>query len=206
MRAALLLLPVLAGCASAAGDRPLEAAAVARGWRAIATPGDRTRLSDWRKAWTEGLRRARAAGHGVAIDREGALLQPDAALHDAALPDGAYACRVIKLGAQGEGGPDFVAYPRFDCRVDREGGLQHFVKRTGSQRPTGHLYAENERRSVFLGTLMLGDEQMAMRYGRDRQRDMAGVVERIGPGRWRLVLPYPRFESLIDVVELVPAG
>ena len=38
----------------------------------------------------------------------------------------------------------------------------------------------------------------------DATRDVAGVVERIGPQRWRLVLPYPRFESLIDVVELVP--
>ncbi len=35
-------------------------------------------------------------------------------------------------------------------------------------------------------------------------RDMAGVLERIGERRWRLVLPYPRFESLLDVVELVP--
>ena len=34
---------------------------------------------------------------------------------------------------------------------------------------------------------------------------MAGVVERIGENRRRLVLPYPRFESTIDVLELVPA-
>jgi hypothetical protein len=58
---------------------------------------------------------------------------------------------------------------------------------------------------VFLGTLQLGDEQRALQYGRDRERDMAGVVERIGERRWRLVLPYPHFESTIDIVELVPA-
>jgi hypothetical protein len=34
---------------------------------------------------------------------------------------------------------------------------------------------------------------------------MAGVVERIGERRWRLVLPYPAFESTIDIVELIPA-
>jgi hypothetical protein len=45
-----------------------------------------------------------------------------------------------------------------------------------------------------------------MRYGRDADRDLAGWVERVGERRWRLILPYPRFESTIDVVELVPAG
>jgi hypothetical protein len=35
---------------------------------------------------------------------------------------------------------------------------------------------------------------------------MAGVVERIGNQRWRLVLPYPHFESTIDIVELVPVN
>jgi hypothetical protein len=34
---------------------------------------------------------------------------------------------------------------------------------------------------------------------------LAGYIERIGDKRWRLVLPYPRFESLLDVVEIVPA-
>ena len=34
---------------------------------------------------------------------------------------------------------------------------------------------------------------------------MAGVVERVGDNRWRLVLPYPRFESLLDVIELASA-
>ena len=62
-----------------------------------------------------------------------------------------------------------------------------------------------QQRMVFLGTLQLGDEQRALQYGRDRERDMAGVVERIGDNRWRLVLPYPAFESTLDVIELVPA-
>jgi hypothetical protein len=52
----------------------------------------------------------------------------------------------------------------------------------------------------------LGDEKRPMRYGRDVNRDMAGLIERIGPQRWRVVLPYPRFESVLDVVELVPAS
>jgi hypothetical protein len=57
---------------------------------------------------------------------------------------------------------------------------------------------------VFLGTLQLGDEQAVLRYGHDRERAVAGWLERIGDRRWRLVFPYPAFESVVDVLELVP--
>ena len=53
-------------------------------------------------------------------------------------------------------------------------------------------------------TLVLGDEARAMQYGRDRERDVAGYVERIGSNRWRMIMPRPHFESQMDVLELVP--
>jgi hypothetical protein len=59
---------------------------------------------------------------------------------------------------------------------------------------------------IFLGTLQLADEQGVLRYGHDEERNMAGLIERIGPRRWRLVLPYPHFESLVDVIELIPVS
>ena len=58
---------------------------------------------------------------------------------------------------------------------------------------------------VFLGTLQLGDEHGVLRYGHDAERDMIGLLERIGERRWRLTLPFPRFESMLDVIEIVPA-
>jgi hypothetical protein len=45
-----------------------------------------------------------------------------------------------------------------------------------------------------------------MQYRQDDQRDIAAYLERIGPNRWRLVMPKPRFESQLDVMELVPQG
>ncbi len=54
--------------------------------------------------------------------------------------------------------------------------------------------------------MMLSDERKAQQYGDDPERDMIGALERVGPARWRLVLPYPHWESLLDVVELVPVG
>ena len=68
----------------------------------------------------------------------------------------------------------------------------------------GRLFPENDRRLLFLGTLQLGDEQGVIRYGHDRERDMTAWLERIGAARWRLVFPYPAFESSLDVLELVP--
>ncbi len=129
---------------------------------------------------------------------------PDAALAGGAPPAGRYRCRVFKLGGAGSAMRDFTAYPAFDCVIRDEGSVRSFYKETGSQRPVGLLFPDGDR-TVFLGTLLLGDERAALQYGQDRDRDMAGVLERVGDQRWRLVLPYPRFESLLDVVELVPA-
>ena len=92
-------------------------------------------------------------------------------------------------------------------RIGTAGGeaVVSLVKLDGSQRPVGTIFADTTSRAIFLGTMELGDETRAMRYGHDANRDMAGLIERIGAQRWRVVLPYPRFESLLDVVELVPA-
>jgi hypothetical protein len=173
-------------------------------WRPVATSDDRSRIREWRTAFTRGLAAAREAGHADDIIKEGALLQPDAALLDPVPPPGDYRCRVTKLGAQGSGLLDYVAYPAFNCRITADAEGLAFAKLDGSQRPIGRLYPESERRTVFLGSLQLGDERGVHPYGRDRDRDMAGLLERIGERRWRIVFPTPRFESLVDVMELVP--
>jgi hypothetical protein len=196
------------GCASSGGSTPQSAQApLSPDWRTIATEDDRVRLRGWRTAWVSGLQKAQAAGHGQALAREGSLLDPDAAVDWRDPPPGEYRCRVLKIGAKSAGMLDYVAYPPFTCRIRQEDGLMSFAKMSGSQRPIGlFLPYAGQQRMVFLGTLQLGDEARALQYGRDRERDMAGVVERIGENRWRLVLPYPHFESTIDVLELVPAA
>jgi hypothetical protein len=195
----------LAGCGRGNDAQPQSARPAAPpDWRSIATEHDRQRLHDWRSAWVQALRKAQAAGFGPAIAREGVLLQPDAAIEWRDLPDGDYRCRTIKIGAQGPGLLNYIAYPAFDCRVRREGDLVGFVKLTGSQRPIGHLLPDPGERRIFLGTLQLGDEVRALEYGRDRERDMAGIVQRIGERRWRIVFPQPQFESMTDILDVVP--
>jgi hypothetical protein len=173
-------------------------------WRRIATEADHTRLRQWRATFIAALAAARAAGHGAEIAREGALLEPDAAL-GGPIPNGMYRCRVIKLGAQGQGLLDYVAYPAFTCRIGADRDLQRLDKLNGSQRYVGLIFPNDAMRQLFLGALVLGDEQRALQYGQDDARNVAGYVERIGPNRWRLVMPRPHFESQLDVMELVPA-
>jgi hypothetical protein len=146
------------------------------------------------------------AGHAADIAMEGALLDPDAALGPPAIADGLYRCRIIKIGAKAENGLPYVASPAFYCRVKGERGLQRFNKFGGSQRYVGLIFPGDAVRQVFLGTLVLGDETRALQYGQDELRDVAGHVERIGPNRWRLIMPKPHFESRFDVIELVPAS
>lgn len=193
---ASISLLAVASCATTRATPPTQT------WQEVATPEDRVRLRDWRSAFTRALEQARAANHGAEIAREGVLLEPDAAV-GGPVPNGDYRCRVIKMGAKSPGMLDYIAYPAFRCRIE-QGKAQRFTKLTGSQRHVGLIYPSDQLRQVFLGTLVLGDETQAYQYGRDLDRDVAGWVERIGESRWRVVLPYPNYESLLDVIELVP--
>ena len=195
--AGALLVAAVVPAAAAKDDIPAD-------WHRVATAGDRARLRNTRQAWIDALAKVRAAGQGKAIAAQGVLFDPDRALAGAKPPTGDYRCRVFKLGGQRPGNRDFTTYPAFRCHIDPEGEMLSFYKIGGSQRPAGLVFDDGQYRQIFLGTLSLGDEELPIDYGRDDNRDMAGVVERIGPRRWRLVLPYPHFESLLDVVELVP--
>ena len=206
--AAALASPVCAAGQPAAGaETPLAADArcvpPVANWRTAATEDDRRRLRDWREAWQAALDDARGQ-YGAEIAQEGALLEPDAALDDPLPPAGDYNCRTIKVGTPSDDLLSYIAYPPFRCRIRNQGGRISFTKLTGSQRPIGRLFPDNERRMVFLGTMELGDETRAYQYGLDQERDMVGVLERVGERRWRLVFPYPHFESLLDVIELTP--
>jgi len=204
--ARLLALTVLsAGCSVIEQPSGLIAR-YTTAYKQVISGDDRARLRDWRKTFEGALDAARKAGHSAEITREGALLDPDAALAGPAIPNGMYRCRVIKLGAKDPGNLDYVSYGGFTCRVKQEHALQRLGKLSGQQRYVGLIFPGDAIHNVFLGTLVLADERRALQYGQDEQRDVAGYVERIGPSRWRLVMPQPHFESRLDVMELVPQG
>jgi hypothetical protein len=206
--AAQAALMLLGGCTLPVRPPPPQAPVEAveqpkEEWRTIATDDDADRIDRVEEAWAAALGEARAQGFRNAIRNEAELLDPAAGLPRPELSPGPYRCRVVKLGTQGRG-PAFTPYKPFFCYVEAEGPLLTIVKQTGSQRPAGRIYPDSkENRLIFLGTLALGDEE-TLAYGERRERDMAGIVERVAPFRYRVVIPWPQFESKLDVYELVP--
>jgi hypothetical protein len=176
------------------------------GWRQVATAADEDRLARLQAAWDSALADARKTS-GREIRREGVLLRPQASLARPAPSPGSYNCRLIKMGKASAKSPAYESFKPFFCYVEVEGELLTIVKQTGSQRPAGRLWEDDDpERLIFLGSLALGDEQVPVAYGDDPKRDMAGVLERIGPFRWRLVIPWPQSTSKLDVFELTPVA
>ncbi|MDP1632412.1 MAG: DUF4893 domain-containing protein [Caulobacter sp.] len=189
------------------GPAPTEAPPVAETepgedalWKALATAGDKDRLARLPDAWRRALD---DADHlfGAHIDAMSLLLAPNGALAgNLQPPPGKYACRTIKIG----GDPAYIVYGWFTCTVElTPGGDLILTKTTGSQRSRGLLFPDSDKRLVFLGAQAWGeDETDYPAYGANPERDQIGVVERVGTNRWRLVLPWPKQESKLDVLEL----
>jgi hypothetical protein len=179
----------------------------APGWMQIATQEDESRIGRLGLAWQSALADANRS-HAAEIRKEGKLLEPRAALPRPAPTPGSYNCRLVKLGrVEGSKSPAFERFKPFFCYVEVEGDLLTIVKQTGSQRPAGRLWEDiRPDRLIFLGSLALGNEEQPLAYGDDPKRDMAGVLERFRPFRWRLVIPWPQGSSKLDVFELTPVA
>lgn len=194
MRAAVAVLAVLVATPvlAASGD-----------WRRDATREDVRRVERLDEAWDAALSEARAGGHRRELRALGALLKPRAALSRPQPTPGDYRCRTIKLGSRDGRGLSYVAYGWFRCRVElTPGGDLLLEKTTGSQRQFGALYPDRDRRLVFLGAVAWGSGEGRAQYRRDTERDQVGVFERVGANQYRLVLPWPRQESKLDILEL----
>jgi hypothetical protein len=205
------VLALLAGCVQEPrGDKPrpmvsVEAPSKAEAWMGIASLADERRLANITGAWAAGLADARKAGFVSAVRDEGPLLKTGAALPRPAPTPGSYNCRLVQLGSTGKGKPAFEKFKPFFCYVEVEGSLLTIVKQTGSNRPAGRLWEDDDPlRLIFLGSLALGDEEQPIAYGDNPKRDMAGIFERIGPFQWRLVIPWPQDGAKLDVFELTP--
>lgn len=198
---ALTEISTPAGAVQDAAERGPESVS----WRSVVTEQDRGRIRNWYSSWQVAIADAEAKGDDGKVQAMGSLLSATSAINQPNLPVGLYRCRIIKVGAKRRATLGFSIYDWGQCRVDGAGDDRTFVKLDGPQRTSGRLYADGFSREIFLGTLSLSDEQANIPYGSDRMRDMAGIVERIADSRWRIILPEPSYESLLDVIELVPA-
>lgn len=162
----------------------------------VIRPEDQARIdalpATWKAAWGRSQQRTRSG--------EGALLEPGGALDHPELSPGSYNCRVIRVGRRA-GVKRLRSFPAQYCHVGAADGVLNFTKQTGSDLPAGILY-KGENRYTFIGALQRRPGDNTLTYGKDRARDVAGVVERVGPFRWRMV--FPMSEQDLDVIELTP--
>lgn len=169
------------------------------GWRAIASADDQARLDDLAGTWNK----ARAAVPPRLKSRmtaEGPLLDPSAALELPALPPGRYKCRLLRLG----GRQGFASFKPDSCFVNGDTEKLWFTKETGANLPGGWVHPDTTTREILLGGMRGATAKAAPGYGDSPATDMVGVVERVAPFRWRLILPKAGQGALLDVYELVP--
>lgn len=196
---------LVSGCATGprtlAGLPPAQGAApdAPAGWETLVTATDRTRLAGLTDVWSK----ARAAVPGrlkTKLDQEGPLVDPAAALDLPALPPGPYSCRLVRLG----GRAGFATFKPDFCTVDGTARKLSLTKQSGSILPGGWLFPDTERRQIFLGTFRPLRAKTAPPYSANPAQDVAGVVERVAPFRWRLVLTRAGGGAAVDIYELVP--
>ncbi|WP_106638581.1 DUF4893 domain-containing protein [Allosphingosinicella vermicomposti] len=197
-----------AGCQKADAPRPAPSVSIElpnqEQWTDVASAGHAARIANLDSLWTEALDSARKAGLTRQVANEAALLDPSAALARPAPTPGFYMCRIIRFGAPGTKQRAMSVYREFFCFVGANNGHLALTKDGGSERPGGYLWDDdgNDRRMIFLGAVALGAEKAPLPYGEDVSRDVAGVFERIGDFHFRLVMPNPRPDSRLDVMEL----
>ena len=183
--------------------RPTVTVEEAEAWRRVASARDAAALDGLAARWGQALAAARSAGLARRVAAEGVLLLPGAGLARAAPAPGSYRCRSIRLGER-----KWTASAQGFCYVGVEGGQLSFATELRGLRLGGYLWElKGGDRLVFLGAAVAPGARTAKAYGDDPARDSAGLVERIGEFRYRLVLPEPGGPglTLVEIVAAPPA-
>jgi len=195
----------LAGCQPARPEgppppRPAVVLEASESWRSVALPQHAGVSEDM-----PGLfRQLAGAARPAAADRE--LLDPSLALPRAAPAPGPYRCRIVRLG------PAAVPPPRGRrasrdsfCFATLVGDRLSLTLETAARPLGGYLWETNHPgRLVFLGTEFRPRGRTAPPYGEPGAISTAGLFERIGDFRYRLVVRGPQ-QGTADVYELIAA-
>ncbi|HEX8421244.1 MAG TPA: DUF4893 domain-containing protein [Sphingomonas sp.] len=196
----------LGGCASKPVAPPpaVVSSAVTVGseptaWDVTASVADKQRIAALPATWAK-ARAAVPRRLAAKLKAEGALVDPAAALEAPTLPPGPYHCRLVRFG----GRAGLASYAPDFCYVEVDEDSLAFTKQTGTNLPVGWLFPDTDRRQIFIGSFKRPGESAAPAYGDNPARAVAGVVERVAPFRWRLVLTQAGKGATLDIYELVP--
>jgi hypothetical protein len=163
------------------------------------TAGDKARLAAFETTRKDAIAEAKSGGSAADVKTLSAILagapQPILGVDIR----GDYRCRTVKLGGLP---PPLTVYGWFNCRIDEDDIGYRLVKTTGSQRLSGHFIDDSRTRLVYYGAAHYSDEKPKA-HGADPARDQVGYFFKVGPGRYRLEMPLPQYESKFDIIELV---
>jgi hypothetical protein len=176
-------------------------------WKQMLSAPDRGWLEAMPSAWAA-ARAAVPARMARFAAREGVLLDPQAARFHPLPTPGSYRCRLVRLsGGKGPGQGMIRSFPENFCYIGgTEADELSFTKQTGTELPGGWLHADSPRRMVLTGAMQARPGDNSLAYGTQSARNVVGVLERIGPLRWRLVLPLRDGQAGLDVYDLTPVG
>ena len=162
----------------------------------LMTSADKARLDKYDETRKAALAEARSGDAAELAGLDALLAKPLLSLPDFDL-GGDWQCRTTKVG----GLSPLVVYGWFKCRVSDDGSGWKLEKTSGSQRTTGRLYDDGEKRLIYLGSFHVAGEA-AKPYGSGPEFDQVGYAFRTGPAEWRIEFPAPQYESKLDILEL----
>jgi hypothetical protein len=181
--------------------RPSVTVEEAESWRPIASARHLAAIDALAAGWERALAATRAAGLARRVAAEGVLLERGARLARAAPAPGSYRCRYVRLGVK-----RWTASAQAYCFVGVEGGQLSLATELRGLRLGGYLWeVKSGDRLVFLGATVPSGSRTAPAYGDNPAADSAGLVERIGEFRYRLVLPEQAPGTGLVVVDMLAA-
>jgi hypothetical protein len=174
-------------------------------WRATATDAGIAHINGLPTRWTQALADAKKRGASRTITTEGALLDPAAALPRAAPGPGPYRCRLFRVAAPGARVRGIAPVRSGFCFVGVEGDQLSLTSEITGHRLGGYLYdSKTSSALIFLGTSAPARGRIALGYGEDPAKDLAGRFERVDEFRYRLVLPAATPPE-VQILELIPS-
>lgn len=162
----------------------------------LITSTDQARLDHYKETRKSALTEAKGGNPRDIMELNEVLARPVVAFTGEGLT-GKWRCRTIKAGGNFS---ELVIYGWFQCKVTDDGSGLKLQKITGSQRTTGRLYDDGDKRAIYLGTHYVNDEP-APAYGKGSKTDQVGYAFRTGRSAWRIEFPAPYYESKLDILE-----
>ena len=162
----------------------------------LITDADKARLDKYGETRKAALEEAKAGNPSEVKQLEDLLAKPLVAFSDKDLT-GNWKCRTIKAG----GISPLVIYGWFKCKVTDDGSGWRLAKISGSQRTSGSLFDDGDKRAIYLGSFSVNDDK-AKPYGSGPESDQVGYAFRNSATEWRIEFPAPYYESKLDIMEL----